>query len=141
MRHAKTQQVIDHAHSILAAFHTMTLRQPCLMPQKAVVDTTNWVTSRSGNVGRADAYSFRRISQSPLEGVDICRFLNSLRLRRFYPTVFFVENQSLLHCLLARQVGEEVPHQGLFGFETTQIVLRALDHQAQACQWLTERLL
>ncbi len=27
MRHAKTQQVIDQAHSILAAFHLMTLRQ------------------------------------------------------------------------------------------------------------------
>jgi hypothetical protein len=35
----------------------------------------------------------------------------------------------MLLCLLARQVGEELPHQGLFGFETTQIALRTLDHQ------------
>jgi len=59
----------------------------------------------------------------------------------FYPAVCFVEMQSLLLCLLSCQVGEEVAHQGLFGFETAQIVLCTLGHQVQTYQWVTKCLL
>ena len=62
-------------------------------------------------------------------------------LRHFYPAVFFVEIQSLLLPFFTRQIGEEVAHQGLFGFVPAQIVLRTLDHQLQTYQWVPECLL
>ena len=62
-------------------------------------------------------------------------------LRRFYPAVFFVETPSLLLCLFTRHIGEQVAHQGLFGMETPQIVLRTLYHQVQAHQGVSESLL
>jgi hypothetical protein len=72
-----------------------------------------------------------------------CRFRPSCLhlLRQFYPAVFIVEIQSLLLCLFSCQVGEEVAHQGLFGFVPAQIVLCTLDHQVQTYQWVTQCLL
>ena len=62
-------------------------------------------------------------------------------IRLFYPAVFIVEIQSVLLCLLTRQVWKEVAHQGLFGFVPAQIVLCTLDHQVQTYQWVPECLL
>ncbi|MFL5664578.1 MAG: hypothetical protein ACJ8BW_25010 [Ktedonobacteraceae bacterium] len=54
--------------------------------------------------------------------------------------MFFVEIQALLLCLLTRQIGEDVAHQGLFGFIPAKVILGTLAHQSQTSRWVPECL-